>query len=280
MNKPEPSLATQKSNEQTDSSVITEDAVSAVTGEEPKTGDLEIAEGIEAPKNLGAPSDPEVPEDLEEFEELTDQELLELELALTAPRHSNKRIFGAMLVGALISLLAAFVLAVDAIALAANPNEALSCNINAVLNCGTVALSWQAEAFGFPNVFLGLMFEPMVITMALIGLSGVKLPRWLAITEQVIYGFATLFAIWLFIQSMFVIGAMCPWCLCITYVTPLIFLTLMHYNIREDNIWRTGRGRELARKFVRNHYDLYVFVGWVVLITVALIVKYGPALLG
>lgn len=214
----------------------------------------------------------------EDFADLTDQELRELELKLDAPRHSNRRIFGTMLVAALISLLAAFVLAVDAIKLAENPSTALSCNINAILNCGTVALSWQASAFGFPNVFLGLMFEPMVITMAFIGISGMKLPRWLALTEQVIYGFATLFAIWLFAQSMFVIGAMCPWCLSITYMTPLIFLTLLHYNIREDNIWRSGVARERARKFVRNHYDLYAFVGWVVLITAMLVVKYGPQL--
>jgi uncharacterized membrane protein len=214
----------------------------------------------------------------EDFADLTDQELRELELKLDAPRHSNRRIFGTMLAAALISLLAAFVLAVDAIKLAENPSTALSCNINAILNCGTVALSWQASAFGFPNVFLGLMFEPMVITMAFIGISGMKLPRWLALTEQVIYGFATLFAIWLFAQSMFVIGAMCPWCLSITYMTPLIFLTLLHYNIREDNIWRSGVARERARKFVRNHYDLYAFVGWVVLITAMLVVKYGPQL--
>lgn len=216
--------------------------------------------------------------DPEDYADLTDHELRELELKLDAPRHSNKRIFGTMLVAALISLVAAFVLAVDAIKLAENPGTALSCNINAILNCGTVALSWQASAFGFPNVFLGLMFEPMVITMAFIGISGLRLPRWLALTEQVIYGFATLFAIWLFTQSMFVIGAMCPWCLSITYVTPLIFLTLLHYNIREDNIWRSGVARERARKFVRNHYDLYAFVGWIVLITAMLVVKYGPQL--
>lgn len=218
-------------------------------------------------------------EHADDFDELTDDQLREMELALDAPRHSNARIFGVMLFAALLSLLAAFVLAIDAIKLAENPDIALSCNINAVLNCGTVALSWQAQAFGFPNVFLGLMFEPMVVTMALIGMSGVKLPRWLALTEQVIYGFATLFAIWLFHQSMFVIGAMCPWCLLITYFTPLVFLTLLHYNIREDNIWRSGKGREKARKFVRNHYDLYAFLGWVVLITAAVLIKYGPQLL-
>ncbi len=215
----------------------------------------------------------------DELDDLTDEELKELEFALDAPRHSNARIFGAMLAGALVSLFAAFVLAIDALALAADPNTALSCNINAVLSCGTVALSWQAEAFGFPNVFLGLMFEPMVITMALIGISGVKLPRWLALVEQVIYLFATAFAVWLFYQSMFVIGAMCPWCLVITLATPLIFLTLLHYNIREDNIWRTGKARERARKFVRNHYDLYAFIGWIVLIVAMLVIKYGPQLI-
>ncbi|WP_435299610.1 vitamin K epoxide reductase family protein [Timonella sp. A28] len=215
----------------------------------------------------------------ENFEELSEEELEELATALTGKRHSNTRIFGAMLVAAVISLVAAFVLAIDAIKLAADPSIGLSCNFNEVLNCGTVALSWQASAFGFPNVFLGLMFEPMVVTMALLGLSGTKLPRWFALTEQVIYVFATAFAIWLFVQSMFVIGAMCPWCLTITYVTPLILLTLLHYNIREDNIWRSGKNRERARAFVRNHYDLYVFIAWVALVTIMLVVKYGPALI-
>jgi uncharacterized membrane protein len=213
------------------------------------------------------------------FDDLTDEELYEYEFALTAPRHQNKRIFGLMLAAAVISLVAAFVLAVDAIKLAEDPTAALGCNFNAVLNCGTVALSWQATVFGFPNVFLGLMFEPMVITMAMLGLSGTKLPRWFALTEQVIYIFATLFAIWLFTQSLFVIGAMCPWCLVITYVTPLIFLTLLHYNIREDNIWRSGKARERARTFVKRHYDLYAFIGWVVLVTAALILKYGSQLI-
>ncbi len=216
----------------------------------------------------------------DDFADISASELEEMRNALTARRHSNKRIFSVMLGAALVSLLAAFVLAVDAIKLAENPETALFCNVNAVLNCGSVALSWQASAFGFPNAFLGLMFEPMVVTMALLGLSGIKLPRWFALTEQVIYLFATAFAIWLFTQSLFVIGAVCPWCLVITLATPVIFMSLLHYNIREDNIWRSGVGRERARSFVRNHGDLYVVIGWFVLIFVALLAKYGPALIG
>lgn len=204
----------------------------------------------------------------------------ELADGLPGKRHTNVRIFGTMLVAAVISLVAAFVLSIDAVALAANPTADLACDVNAILSCGTVGLSWQATAFGFHNAFLGLIFESMVITMALIGISGVKLPRWLAVTEQVIYVFALAFAVWLFYQSMFNIGALCPWCLAITYFTMIVFLTLLHYNIREDNIWRTGKGRARARAFIRNDGDLYVGIAWFVLVTAAIVLKYGPAIIG
>lgn len=215
-------------------------------------------------------------DDLEDHEQI----LKDLQEGLPGKRHSNTRIFSVMLIAALASLIAAFVLSVDAITLAANPTQALACDVNAILSCGTVGTSWQASAFGFPNAFLGLMFESMAITMALMGLSGVVLPRWLAVVEQVIYLFATIFAGWLFYQSMFVIGALCPWCLVITYFTMFVFLSLLHYNIREDNIWRSPKARARARAFVRSNGDLYVGVAWVFLVTAMILIKYGPAVVG
>lgn len=215
-------------------------------------------------------------DDLEYHEAL----VKELQDGLPGKRHTNTRIFAGMLVAAGASLIAAFVLSIDAVTLAANPTAVLGCDVNAILSCGTVGTSWQASAFGFPNAFLGLIFETMAITLALVGLSGVKLPRWLAVTEQAIYVFALGFASWLFYQSMFVIGALCPWCLVITYFTMFVFLTLLHYNIKEDNIWRHGKARQRARAFIRNDGDLYVGLGWVVLVTALIAIKYGPAILG
>lgn len=66
-------------------------------------------------------------------------------------RQTDSWIFATMLFSACLSLIASFVLSVDAVALAANPDTALSCNINATISCGTVATSWQASVFGFPN---------------------------------------------------------------------------------------------------------------------------------
>src|SRR5450756_105784 len=82
-------------------------------------------------------------------------------------RQSNVWIYTTMMLSACVSLLASFVLSVDAIALAKNPSANLACNLNATISCGTVGISWQAHLLGFPNAFLGLVAEPVVITCLL-----------------------------------------------------------------------------------------------------------------
>jgi uncharacterized membrane protein len=79
-------------------------------------------------------------------------------------RDSHATVWVVMLLTSLASLLASLVLSIDAIRLAENPSSYLGCDISAVLSCGTVATSWQASVFGFPNAFLGLIAEPVVIT--------------------------------------------------------------------------------------------------------------------
>lgn len=144
-----------------------------------------------------------------------------------------------MLVSGIIGLIAALVLSVDAVVLAANPDAVLSCNINAKISCGTVGTSWQANLLGFPNAFIGLMSEPVVITIAVAGLAGVRFPRWFLLTAQAVYFIGFAFAIWLFFQAYFVIGAMCPWCLTITVTTTLVFFSLTRINILEGNFGQT-----------------------------------------
>ena len=69
-----------------------------------------------------------------------------------------------MLLWSAASLTASFVLAVEAVTLAGDQDAVFTCDINAVVSCGTVGSSWQASVFGFPNAFLGLVTEPVVLT--------------------------------------------------------------------------------------------------------------------
>lgn len=195
-------------------------------------------------------------------------------------RQSRRWIFGTMLFSALISLTASFVLSVDAIALARDPGATLACNINSVISCGAVGLSWQASLLGFPNAFLGLIAEPVVITIAVASLGGARFPRWFMMSAQVVYTIGVLFAYWLFQQSLMVIHALCPWCLLVTLSTTLVFSTLTHFNIREGNLWMPKRIERSVREFVDADNDLFVVAAVLIVLVALILLKYGAAVFG
>lgn len=183
-----------------------------------------------------------------------------------------------MLVASLASLVASFVLSVDAIALAANPSADLGCDINAVISCGTVGTAWQSSLLGFPNAFLGLIAEPVVLTIAIASLGGVRFPRWFMFSAQMVYLIGFVFAYWLFYQAMFVIGALCPWCLSVTVATTLVFFEMTHVNIRDDNLFLPRRVQSIARAAVRANIDLILTVIWLLTLALLIVLKYGNAL--
>jgi uncharacterized membrane protein len=195
-------------------------------------------------------------------------------------RHANAWIYGTMLVSACLSLIASFVLSIDAVRLAADPGTALSCNVNSVISCGTVATSWQASLFGFPNAFLGLVAEPVVITIAVASLGGVRFPRWFMFSAQVVYTIGVVFAYWLFYQSMFNIGALCPWCLLVTVSTTLVFATLTHVNIRDGNLMLPRRAQAALKDAVDADLDAIAVTIWLLVLALAVAAKYGAALFG
>ncbi|GAB1640476.1 vitamin K epoxide reductase family protein [Krasilnikovia sp. MM14-A1259] len=195
-------------------------------------------------------------------------------------RHADAWIYGTMLFSACLSLLASFVLSIDAVKIAANPNLELSCDINAVISCGTVAQSWQAQLFGFPNAFLGLVAEPVVITIAVASLAGVRFPRGFMFAAQVVYTIGVVFAYWLFYEALVNIGALCPWCLLVTVSTTLVFATLTHVNIRDDNLFLPARAQQAAARFIDADYDVIVVTIWLLILILIIVGKYGTALFG
>lgn len=195
-------------------------------------------------------------------------------------RQSDTWIFGYMLFSSLVSLTASFVLSVDAIALAKNPDADLSCNINSVISCGTVGSTWQANLLGFPNAFLGLIAEPVVITIAVASLARVKFPRGFMLAAQVVYTIGVVFAYWLFFQSMFVINALCPWCLLVTLSTTLVFTSLTHVNIRDGNLFLPPRLQQTLESWLRMGIDALIVTLWLLVVVGAIFLKYGAALFG
>ncbi|WP_418275329.1 vitamin K epoxide reductase family protein [Isoptericola jiangsuensis] len=197
---------------------------------------------------------------------------------LPGRRHTRAWVFGSMLLSALVSLTASLVLSIDAVVLAADAGTELACDINAVISCGSVAESWQAQLLGFPNAFLGLMAEPVVITIAVASLGGVRFPRWFMAGAQAVYTIGLLFAYWLFAQSYLVIHALCPWCLLVTVSTTVVWVTLLHWNVMEDNLYLPRRVQRWALGLVRIDADVYLTLAWLILLAAAVLLRYGAAL--
>jgi uncharacterized membrane protein len=159
------------------------------------------------------------------------------------PRVRHRGSWIEMLVSSVLGLIASLVLSIDAIKLAENPNVSLSCNISEKISCATVGLSDQASLLGFPNSFLGLIAEPVVITIAVAALGGVRFPRWFMLTAQAVYFIGFAFAYWLFYEAYFTIGALCPWCLLVTVTTTLVFFSMTRINVLEGNFGAGVRDR-------------------------------------
>lgn len=189
-----------------------------------------------------------------------------------------RKTYVAMLVSSILSLIASLVLSIDAVKLAASPSDKLSCNINAVLSCGKVASSWQSQLLGFPNSFIGLMTEPVVITVAIAGLGLVAFPRWFMRVAHVVYGLGLIFALWLLSQSFFVINALCPWCLLVTGSTITVFSTITRVVLLE-NSWNFSEARqEKIITFLDKGWGRVIYTGAYATIIIAIFLKYGNTL--
>ena len=193
----------------------------------------------------------------------------------TPPPRARYFLFGEMLLFATLSLVASFVLSYDAIVLAANPDAELGCQLNSVLDCAKVALAPQASVFGFPNAFLGLISEPVVMTIAVASLCGTRFPKWFMFTANAIYLLGVIFAYWLLFQSTFVIGALCPWCILVTVSTTFVFWSMTQWNILEGNLYLSPKWQERALAFQRGGWMTITLMAWLAVVVLIEVLKWG-----
>lgn len=137
-----------------------------------------------------------------------------------------------------VGLAAAFVLLVEKIRLVADPAYVPSCSISPLLSCGSVMNTEQAEVFGFPNPILGVAGFAVLTTVALTVLTRVRLPSWYWVGLTVGTGLGTVFVHWLIFQSLYRIGALCPYCMVVWVVTVAAFVAVLAWWSRAGTLPR------------------------------------------
>ncbi|MGX9790753.1 vitamin K epoxide reductase family protein [Mycobacterium sp. MMS18-G62] len=128
-----------------------------------------------------------------------------------------------ILIAGVAGLAAALTLTIEKIELLINPAYVPSCSINPVLSCGSVMITPQASVFGFPNPLIGIVAFSVVVVTGVLAVANVRLPRWYwaGLATGTLLGVA--FIHWLIFQSLYRIGALCPYCMVVWAVTiPLL----------------------------------------------------------
>ncbi len=183
-----------------------------------------------------------------------------------------------LLIFSLLALLASFVLSIEKIHLLEHPSDPLSCSLNAVLNCASVMKMPQASVFGFPNSYLGLMFFPIAAAFAVIGLLGTKFPRLVILKLEFLSGLALIFSYWLFLQSVYVIQILCPWCLLVTLATTIVFACVTHYALFTGGLYLKKSTQKKAEEFCQAGYGVLTVAVIVVILAALVYLKFGDSL--
>ena len=145
------------------------------------------------------------------------------------PQVGVRRLAWLLVVGGLVGFVAAFVLLVEKLRLLEDPTYIPSCSLNPVLSCGTIMKTGEAEVLGFPNPMMGIPAFAVVITTGVALLAGARLSRWYWLGLQAGCTAGIGFVGWLVFQSLYDIGALCPYCMVVWAVTiPLTYYVTLH----------------------------------------------------
>ena len=158
-----------------------------------------------------------------------------------------------LLLGGLTGLAAAFVLTVEKIALIADPSYRPSCSLNPVLSCGSVMATPQASVLGFPNSLLGVAGFAVVAATGAALLAGARLRGWYWLGLQAGVTGGAVFVHWLIAQSLYRIGALCPYCMAVWAVTIPIFLYVSLSVLARFADRLPGPVRRVSALIGRNH---------------------------
>ena len=136
-----------------------------------------------------------------------------------------------LVVSGVIGIIAAVELIIQKISVLSDPTFIPNCDINPILSCGSVINTEQASLFGFPNPILGVVGFTIVIMFGVLLFAGIQLPNWMWLSLNAGALVAMIFVVWLVSQSLYVIGALCPWCMVVWAITIPIF-----WQITTDNL--------------------------------------------
>ncbi|MBY0440917.1 MAG: vitamin K epoxide reductase family protein [Mycobacteriaceae bacterium] len=148
-----------------------------------------------------------------------------------------------IVIAGVVGLLASLTLTAEKVKYLSDKSYVPSCNVNPILSCGSVMTTPQASLFGLPNSLLGIVAFTVVVVSGVLAVAKVVLPQWywVSFTAGLLVG--VVFVHWLIVQSLYLIGALCPYCMVVWVVTVSLFVVVASIALRpmlqnrESGVW-------------------------------------------
>jgi len=185
----------------------------------------------------------------------------------------QRTIYGIMTAGGIIGMLAAFLQTTEKITLLNNKDAILACNLSSVFSCTNVLNAWQSSVFGFPNSLMCMALFTIFASIALVGVSGGKLPRGLRLSIQALSLFTLGFALWFLTQSIYVINALCI--LCIFCFVGLLLVNWGWLRLNAADLPIGERGRAFVKRRIETGADIFVWILLALALAFAMIVRFN-----
>ena len=184
----------------------------------------------------------------------------------------EKGLYAVITLAGIVGFLASFLQMIEKIELLKNPNSALFCNINAVFSCSNILNVWQSSVFGFPNSLMCVTFFAIMMTAGIIGWTGSSMNKKLRLIFMGMSLFFVGFGFWYLWQSIFVVGALCIFCiLCYGAVLAISgsWLRLNHKDMKLNETYR-----HFLEKAIAKNYDIVFWLLIAITITFEAVIKF------
>lgn len=166
----------------------------------------------------------------------------------------------------------AFLLSRDSYLLVAE-NITPSCDVNPFFSCGSVFNTWQAKIlFSAPNQLFGVAGYMIVGTVGMVMFQGAQLKKWFWRSFTAGLLTAWVFLMWLFTQSVFVIGFLCLYCMIVWFVHTIIFFPFTIWAFKEGLLTNNVKTQQLAGKLLP--YSWFPIVITFAVITISVMIQF------
>lgn len=173
-----------------------------------------------------------------------------------------------LVIGGVIGILASAMITIEKFDLLKNPGSTFICDLNPVISCGNVMQTPQAEVFGFMNPLIGLIGFPVLVAIGMAMFAGAKFKRWFWLGLEIGLSLGIIFAYWLLYQSIYNIGALCPYCLSVDVALTTIWWYVTLYLFGKGYARLPQKLQKVGTFARKHHLDILIF--WFLLVTVVI----------